>query len=117
MSLADIVFVGGSLIPHGGQSILEPAAAGKAIITGPHTSNFKVVVDEFLKQDALIQLSPSADSEIVDQLAAAISQLLDDPERRRVFADNAAKVMATNRGATQKTVEYLRELIDDQGGK
>ncbi|MBK9438702.1 MAG: 3-deoxy-D-manno-octulosonic acid transferase [Chloracidobacterium sp.] len=117
LSLADIVFVGGSLIPHGGQSILEPAAAGKAIITGPHTSNFKVVVDEFLKQDALIQLSPSADSEIVDQLAAAISQLLDDPERRRVFADNAAKVMATNRGATQKTVEYLRELIDDQGGK
>ena len=117
LSLADIVFVGGSLIPHGGQSILEPAAAGKAIITGPHTSNFKVVVDEFLTQDALMQLSPSADSEIVDQLAAAISQLLDDPERRRVLANNAAKVMATNRGATQKTVEYLRELIDDQGGK
>src|SRR5258706_7187455 len=42
--LADIVFVGGSLIPHGGQSIYEPAAAGKAIITGPHTANFEAVV-------------------------------------------------------------------------
>src|SRR5439155_10358783 len=38
--LAELVFVGGSLIPHGGQSILEPAEAGKAIITGHYTTNF-----------------------------------------------------------------------------
>jgi 3-deoxy-D-manno-octulosonic-acid transferase len=53
--LAEIVFVGGSLIPHGGQSILEPAIEGKAIVTGPYTHNFESVVKEFLNKDAIIQ--------------------------------------------------------------
>ncbi len=66
--LAEIVFVGGSLIPHGGQSILEPAAAGKAMITGPFTHNFAAAVDEFLENDALVQLE-NADSENASESA------------------------------------------------
>ncbi|MGB4988164.1 MAG: 3-deoxy-D-manno-octulosonic acid transferase, partial [Pyrinomonadaceae bacterium] len=54
--LAEIVFVGGSLIPHGGQSIFEPAAAGKAIVTGANTKNFEAAVKDFLDKEALIQL-------------------------------------------------------------
>src|SRR5437899_9515743 len=68
--LADIVFVGGSLIPHGGQSVYEPAAAGKAIVTGPYTSNFEAAVKEFLNKDALVQLFGAADKEIVRVMAA-----------------------------------------------
>ena len=117
ISLADIVFVGGSLIPHGGQSILEPAAAGKAIVTGPHTANFKAAIDEFLKHDALIQLPVCPDKEIAERLAAAVAQLLDDHDLRRRIAANAADVMTKNRGATQKTVEYLKEMLGGQGGK
>lgn len=117
LALADIVFVGGSLIPHGGQSILEPAAAGKAIITGPYTSNFKAAVDEFLKHDALIQLPECPDSEAAQRLAAAISQLLDDRTRRDQIAANAADVMAKNRGAAHKTVEYLKEMLEGPGAK
>ena len=59
--LAEIVFVGGSLIPHGGQSILEPAAEGKAIVTGPYTHNFYAVVTEFLENDAIRQTPEAPD--------------------------------------------------------
>lgn len=117
LSLADIVFVGGSLIKHGGQSVLEPAAAGKAIVTGPHTSNFTSAVDEFLKHDALIQLPVCPDNEVAEKLAAVFSKLLDDQDLRCRIAANAADVMLKNRGATQKTVEYLKEMLGGQGAK
>ena len=108
--LADIVFVGGSLIPHGGQSILEPAAAGKAIITGPHTHNFTDAVKVFLANQALIQLPESRDEIIVDNLFDAISDLLEDEDRRRELGRNALSVMTANRGATRNTIEQLSRL-------
>jgi 3-deoxy-D-manno-octulosonic-acid transferase len=109
--LAEIVFVGGSLIPHGGQSILEPAAAGKAIITGPHTSNFAAAVDEFLAGEALIQLPKLSASEIPVKLAEEFAQLLSDPERRQQLGRAAGDVMIRNRGATERTIEHLRPLL------
>jgi 3-deoxy-D-manno-octulosonic-acid transferase len=48
--LAEIVFVGGSLIPHGGQSVIEPAAEGKAIVTGPYTENFVAVGERVFRE-------------------------------------------------------------------
>jgi 3-deoxy-D-manno-octulosonic-acid transferase len=102
--LAEIVFVGGSLIPHGGQSVLEPAAAGKAIITGPHTHNFDAVVQEFLDKDALIQLPINTTPE---QLSEVFLGLLEHPERRQRLGENAAAVMDKNRGATAKTIEKI----------
>ena len=53
-ALAEIVFVGGSLIPHGGQNILEPAIAGKAIVTGFYTMNFAEIVKTFEQNEAVI---------------------------------------------------------------
>lgn len=111
-ALADIVFVGGSLIPHGGQSVLEPAAAGRAIITGPHTHNFVDAVKVFLANQALIQLPESPASTTVDHLFDAISDLLEDEERRRELGRNAIAVMTANRGATAKTIELLKHLAD-----
>ncbi len=55
--LAEIVFVGGSLIPHGGQNVLEPASARKAIMTGFYTTNFEAITKEFLKQEAICPTS------------------------------------------------------------
>lgn len=109
--LAGLVFIGGSLIPHGGQSIFEPAAFGKAIITGPHTSNFKAAVEEFVAHDALIQLSDVADREAVQQLASAISKLLSEPAYRGRLGRNANDVMARNAGAVTRTLEYLAPLF------
>jgi 3-deoxy-D-manno-octulosonic-acid transferase len=110
--LAEIVFVGGSLIPHGGQSIFEPAAAGKPIITGPHTSNFEAAVEEFLANDALIQLNDVSDERIVPELVAAFSKLLSDQRRRNTLGDNAREVIVRNRGAVNRTMQYLAPLFE-----
>jgi len=108
--LAEIVFVGGSLIPHGGQSVLEPAAAGKAIVTGPYTHNFEEAVRVFLSNNAIIQLSELPDEAVVDELFMKISDLLESDERRNELGRNAASVIKANRGATRKTMEMLSRL-------
>jgi 3-deoxy-D-manno-octulosonic-acid transferase len=113
--LAEIVFVGGSLIPHGGQSILEPAAAGRVMITGPFTHNFAAAVSEFLDNDALIQLEKADGQNASERLSKEISDLLGDPARRDSLGKNAQAVMTMNRGATAKTVEFLRPLFDHEG--
>ena len=111
-ALADIVFVGGSLIPHGGQSILEPAAAGRAIVTGPFTHNFDAVVKEFLSRDALIQ-TPEVpqDFQNPERLYEVFGDLLEHPEKRRQLGENALSVMNATRGATAKTLDYLSPLL------
>lgn len=112
--LADIVFVGGSLIPHGGQSVLEPAAAGKAIVTGPHTHNFSDAVSEFLANDAIIQLPELPIEEIESEMFKTLSNLLADADCRTELGRNAAAVIKANRGATEKTVELLTRLLSEQ---
>ena len=108
--LTDIVFVGGSLIPHGGQSILEPAAVGKAIITGPHTHNFADAVKVFHANGALIQLEAGPEISTVDRLFDALSDLLEDRSMRDELGRNARSVIEANRGATRRTIEELGKL-------
>ncbi len=113
-SLAEIVFVGGSLIPHGGQSILEPAAAGKAIVTGPFTANFDAILKVFLADDAVVQIGEvSKDFRIPDLLYENLKLLLEDTQKRRSLGQNALAVMQANRGATLKTVENLKQMLID----
>lgn len=109
--LAKIVFVGGSLIPHGGQSVIEPAAAGTAIITGHHTHNFADAVSVFAANEALIQLPDLPPEKIVDELFSQIYDLLYEQDIREELGLNAASVMRANRGATQKTVDELRRFL------
>lgn len=113
--LAEIVFVGGSLIPHGGQSVLEPAAAKKAIVTGFHTANFTEIVKEFLAQDALLQLPKLAAQEIQEKISESFSHLLRNEEVREKMARNAFAVMKKNRGATEKTIEYIQSFMLNDG--
>ena len=112
--LAEIVFVGGSLIPHGGQNVLEPAAARRAVVTGFYTMNFAAIVREFLEKDALIQLPKLAENEISAKLADVFTELLQNAERRTELAENAFAVLQANRGATTKTIEYLKPLFEPQ---
>lgn len=109
--LAEIVFVGGSLIPHGGQSILEPALAKKAIVTGFYTMNFAAAVREFSQRKALVQLPKTDEQTIVSQVAEVFTNLLQNPAKRKTLAENAFAVMEKNRGATEKTLEYLRPFL------
>ncbi|HEY0460309.1 MAG TPA: 3-deoxy-D-manno-octulosonic acid transferase [Pyrinomonadaceae bacterium] len=109
--LAEIVFVGGSLIPHGGQSILEPAAAAKPIVTGFYTMNFAAAVKEFLEKNALIQLAEADEKSIAGQLARVFAELLQDSEKRAELSKNAFEVMQKNRGATARTIENLKQFL------
>ena len=111
--LAEIVFVGGSLIPHGGQSVIEPAIEGKAIVTGPYTHNFDTVVKELLDNKAIRQ-TPTApdDFQIGERLYEEFVDLLENPEKRYELGANAALVIANSNGdVTARTVERLKELI------
>lgn len=110
--LAEIVFVGGSLIPHGGQSVLEPAAEGKAIVTGPHTDNFETVTREFLSKKAIAHLEAcDDDAKLCRNFHDALVDLLAKPEKRRELGQNARTTLIANRGATERTIEGLRGLV------
>lgn len=109
--LAEIVFVGGSLIPHGGQNILEPAIEQKAIVTGFYTMNFKAIVEEFINQDALIQFPELSEQEIPTQITKIFSDLLTNEKRRDELALNAFRVVKNNCGATEKTINNLKEIL------
>ena len=115
--LAEIVFVGGSLIPHGGQNVLEPAMARKAIVTGFYTMNFKQIVAEFLDKKALVQLPELSEAEIPAKLAEVFTELLLDREKRAALAENAFQVVKSNRGATLKTIEQLKPFFASQDAK
>ena len=111
LPLAEIVFVGGSLIPHGGQSILEPAVSGKVIVTGFYTMNFVAAVKEFLDKNALIQLPETNEESIADDLAGIFAELLKNVEKCEELSKNALEVMQNNRGATAKTIENLKPFL------
>lgn len=114
LPLAEIVFVGGSLIPHGGQNILEPAMAKKAIVTGFHTFNFEAAVKEFLRSDALIQLPDLGQEQLTGALTEAFSKLLKNKELREKMVEKAYRVIADNRGATGTTIGFLEPYLSVQ---
>jgi 3-deoxy-D-manno-octulosonic-acid transferase len=110
--LAEVVFCGGSLIPHGGQSILEPAVEGRATVTGPFTHNFADAVEVFTFHDGLIGLSEDEVADAPSALARVFGELLSDDVRRAEIGRNARGVMDRNRGAAERTLADLRRILD-----
>ena len=101
----DIAFVGGSLIPHGGQNMLEPAAQGRAVVFGPHTTNFRTDVELLLREEAAVRVAD------VRELGAQVAALCGDADRRRALGERAQRVIASNQGATERTLDLLRGLL------
>jgi 3-deoxy-D-manno-octulosonic-acid transferase len=116
-SLASIVFVGGSIANTGGHNILEPAAVGAAVITGPHTYNFKLVVETFVDAGAIIQIHPMSDSAAIIELGNLISELLADPVLRQQLGDRARSLVAQNRGATDRTIDLLSSILSNSANR
>lgn len=114
---AAIVFVGGSIAPHGGHNILEPAAAGACVVTGAHTANFAHITQEFLEADAFIQLPASSEVDPTQSLLAAMRDLLNDEPRRTHLISNARHVITRNRGATTRTLDFLAPLFKNEGAR
>jgi 3-deoxy-D-manno-octulosonic-acid transferase len=110
-SLATIVFVGGSISKTGGHNILEPAAVGAAIITGPHMHNFAAITRAFVKAEAIIQLDSGNHSESVEAFAAALNDLLSNDALRLGLQAKAKQLIELNRGATERTLHYLEPIL------
>lgn len=99
---ADVVFVGGSLVPWGGHNLLEPAAFSKPIVTGPYLMNFQEMADSFRARQALLEVESAAG------LAAAVAGLLDDPVRARAVGERAWACAEAERGAAGRALEAVR---------
>src|SRR5690349_4154093 len=107
--LATAVFVGGSLADYGGHNILEPAVFGKPIVFGPHMQNFKEITETFLANAAAIQVQNDREFE------ETLRNLVTDPVSRARLGAAARALIDTNRGAKDKTLAVIDQLLPHRG--
>jgi len=111
-SQAAVVFVGGSIVDRGGHNVLEPAAAGTAVVTGAYTHNFHAIVNLMAEAGALVQLPPAQGTSMaILQIAKALSELLASPEARAELGRRAKKLVSENQGAADRTVKLIAPLL------
>jgi 3-deoxy-D-manno-octulosonic-acid transferase len=103
--IATVVFVGGSLVPAGGHNILEPALYGKPVVFGPHMQNFGEIAETFLTNGAAIQVRTAG------ELEATMLSLIGDPVRRARVGAAARALVESNRGARDRTLAVIRDLL------
>lgn len=104
-ALADLAFVGGSLVPTGGHNLLEPASLGIPVIFGPHMSNFREITALTLQYGAGVQVADSG------ELLDAIHDFLASKELRQVIGGNGLKMLRANGGATQRIMDVAASFL------
>jgi len=109
-ALADVAFVGGSLVPRGGHNIIEPAQYGKPIVVGNHTENFRDIVGLFQSRDAVRIVG-------LAELPLVLIQLLADSAERSGLGIRALETMRSQMGATSRTLAALQALLAEQQAK
>jgi len=112
---ATVVFVGGTLIPHGGQSIMEPAVYGKPIVVGPSMKNFPQIIDDFIERGGIAQISADESDRgaQTQQLTDAFVRLLQDADARAAMGKAAYSVFEGSQGATQYTVDHIAAIFEE----
>ena len=103
--IASVAFIGGSLIPHGGQNVMEPAGLGVVTVFGPHMFNFSEAVDSLLDKDAAVQIQTAF------ALPDVTAELLSDDARRQAMGRRARDVIRQARGAAARTAEVIARLL------
>ena len=104
-ALADIAFVGGSLVPNGGHNLLEPAALGKPVLSGPQLFNFLEISAQLRAAGALGEVRDT------DSLAAAVQRLWQQPDESARMREAGLEVMLRNQGALQRLLDGLDKLL------
>jgi len=105
--LADVAFVGGSLVPgRGGQNMMEPAAYGASVLFGPHTSNFRETVDQLLARNAACRVADA------DELKLRLQEDLDDPEAAAARGAAGRSFVLAQHGASGRTFAELDRLVE-----
>jgi len=102
---ADIAFVGGSLTPHGGHNLLEPAALGLPLITGPHVFNFADAAERLRQAGALRTVGNP------QELAAVVVEMLNDANLRHAAGERAHRVYVENQGGADLVMERLQGVL------
>jgi len=103
-ALADVAFVGGSLVPRGGHNIIEPAQHGAAVVTGNHTENFRDIVGLFQSRDAVRIVG-------VAELPLMLMHLVDHVSERMALGRRAKETILSQMGATTRTMDALERLL------
>jgi len=113
-SLADVVFVGRSLVDLGprqnGSDMIEPAAMAKPIVVGPHTANFAEAMAQFKAAEAVLQVENES------ELAERISVLLSNPAQSSAMARRAQEVVRQNQGASNRHAALILGLLPPPAG-
>lgn len=105
-SLADIAFVGGSLVDTGCQNLIEPAALGLPVLSGPSLYNFQAVSDLLREQRGMIVIPDESG------LAREVVQLVQQPAEARLMGERARQVVAGNQGATERLGALILDKIE-----
>lgn len=104
-ALADIAFVGGSLMPNGGHNLLEPAALGKPVLSGPHLFNFLEIAAQLRDAGALQEVADAG------ELAAAVDALWNEPAMIDLMRNAGLDVLKANQGALEQLLAGLQRLL------
>lgn len=107
-ALADIVFVGRSLVPLGGSDPMEVAALGRPMVVGPHTDNFAAPIEALLNESACVRVSS------IDELSLAVLELLTDRDRARAMGMRGQELARRHQGATRRMAAALQALMADK---
>ena len=105
-SASDLVVMGGSLMPLGGQNLIEACAAGCPVVLGEHTFNFQQASEDAIDCGAAIRVDGSGS--LSTALAAAMSRILQDQQQRQAMGEAALRYAANYRGATTKIMAALK---------
>ncbi len=101
----DVAFVGGSLLPFGGQNLIEPCALGKPVLIGPHTFNFELATVLAIDAGAVLRVQTA------EALASTLKTLLENEAQRKNMAHSGLNFVAEHAGATDKTMQLLKRYL------
>jgi 3-deoxy-D-manno-octulosonic-acid transferase len=104
---ADVAFVGGSLVPIGGHNLLEPAALGLPVLTGPSHFNSQEIALLLLRRGAALQVADPK------ELAAVLQRLFDEPADRRRIGGIGTSIVEANRGSVERLLALIEPLLPE----
>ncbi len=105
----DLAFIGGSLLPFGGQNLIEACAVGKPVLIGPHTYNFAQASENAVDSGAAVRVQNPAD------LAQSLKNLLAHPEQIMAIGNAGLRFVNAHRGATSRALSLIASALSRSG--
>ncbi len=102
----DLTFIGGSLLPFGGQNLIEACAVGKPVLIGPHTYNFAQASQNAVDSGAAVRVQDTT------ELAQTLQNLLSHPDQMAEIGNAGLRFVSTHRGATGQALLYISRFLD-----